>query len=206
MNTATADTLILGVGNILWADEGFGVRTLEHLAEKYTLPEDVTLLDGGTQGLALLPILTAHKRLLILDAVDFHGEPGELSLKRDGEIATFIGSHAVSLHQTSMHDVLALAGLLGAAPQKISLIGVQPVVLEDYGGSLSDKVRARVGEAVELARGELTRWGIAVTPRQAGTDPGLVAPALRLAAYEAGRPSASLACRSGDARVVGIRD
>lgn len=206
MNTKTTDTLILGVCNILWADEGFGVRALEYLTEKYTLPEDVTLLDGGTQGLALLPILTAHKRLLIFDAVDFYGQPGELSLRRDGEISTFIGSHAVSLHQTSMHEVLALAGLLGAVPQTISLIGVQPVVLEDYGGSLSDQVRARLDEAVELARGELTRWGITITPRQAGTEPGLVTPALQLAAYESGRPSASLACRSGDERVVGIRD
>lgn len=205
MNTPHADILVLGVGNILWADEGFGVRALEQLAAEYALPDDVTLLDGGTQGLALLPVLTTHKRLLIFDAVDFHGEAGELSLRRNSDIHTFIGNHAVSLHQTSMHEVLALAGLLGSAPQNITLIGVQPAVLEDYGGSLSNLVKAKLNEAVTLACEELTRWGITVVPKQAGIVSGLVAPALQITAYEAGRPSADIACRCGDERIIGIR-
>ena len=51
----TDQVLIMGIGNVLWADEGFGVRCIEHLAAHWALPEGVTLLDGGTQGLCLLP-------------------------------------------------------------------------------------------------------------------------------------------------------
>ena len=47
--------LILGIGNVLWADEGFGVRCVETLADQWSFPDNVKLLDGGTQGLYLLP-------------------------------------------------------------------------------------------------------------------------------------------------------
>lgn len=195
-------TLVLGVGNILWADEGFGVRALEALAARYEMPEGITLIDGGTQGLALIPALEAHARLLLLDAVDFGGVPASLAVVRDGAIPQFIASRAVSLHQTGMQEVLALAHLSGWQPQAMTLIGVQPVELEDFGGSLSEGVRARLDETIGLAVEELTTWGFALVRRPSQRASDLLAPALALQAYEEGRPSAAAACRIGDARVL----
>lgn len=201
-DTVQTDTLILGVGNILWADEGFGVRALEHLAAKFTLPPDVCLLDGGTQGLALLPHITACKRLMIFDAVDFDGAPGTLSVVRDEAITGFIGAHAVSLHQTGMQDIMALARFMGWSPLAVTLIGVQPEVLEDYGGSLSDCVRARLEEAVCLALKELEIWNVCAKPNSEDKTCGLMDPALQISPYEGGRPSADAACRNGDERFI----
>jgi len=62
--------VILGIGNLLWADEGFGVRAVEALHAGWQWPAEVELVDGGTQGLALLPIVQAASHLLILDAID----------------------------------------------------------------------------------------------------------------------------------------
>ena len=45
--------VVLGIGNILWADEGFGVRAVEAFNEAWKCPEDVLVLDGGTLGLSL---------------------------------------------------------------------------------------------------------------------------------------------------------
>lgn len=197
--------LVLGVGNILWADEGFGVRCVEAFAARHVVPETVTLLDGGTQGLLLIDFLRDHDHVLIFDAVDFGGAPAQLSIVRDDAVPAFVGARAMSLHQTSMMDVIALAGLLGWAPTALTLIGVQPVVLEDYGGSLTPAVRARMEPALAAAEAELRSWGVALRPRQAGDDDaeGLVMdPSLALAAYEAGRPSADRACRIGDERVL----
>jgi hydrogenase maturation protease len=196
--------LVLGVGNILWADEGFGVRCVEAFAARHVVPETVTLLDGGTQGLLLIDFLRDHDHVLILDAVDFGGAPAQLSIVRDDAVPAFVGARAMSLHQTSMMDVIALAGLLGWAPTALTLIGVQPVVLEDYGGSLTPAVRARMEPALAAAEAELRSWGVALRPRQAGNDAeGLVMDrSLALAAYEAGRPSADRACRIGDERVL----
>ena len=62
--------LILGIGNILWADEGFGVRCAEELNRQYTFPENVTLMDGGTQGIYLVPHVQLCDVLIIFDAID----------------------------------------------------------------------------------------------------------------------------------------
>ena len=80
---------------------------------------------------------------------------------------------------------------------------MQPEDLADFGGSLRDVVRARLPEAVALARGELAAWGFAGVPRRAGAavEPLNAAP-LALDAYESERPSAARACRVGDARVL----
>ena len=65
------NALILGIGNLLWADEGFGVRCVEALAAAWELPATVTVMDGGTQGLYLLPYVSAARRLIVFDAVDY---------------------------------------------------------------------------------------------------------------------------------------
>jgi hydrogenase maturation protease len=201
-----SSVLVLGVGNILWADEGFGVRCVERFAARFEASDAVTLMDGGTQGLLLIASLRDHDRVLIFDAVDFGGEPGELSVVRDAAIPAFVGARAVSLHQTGMQEVLALAGLLGWRPSAVTLIGVQPVVLEDYGGSLTDIVRHRLDEALDVGAAELAGWGVKLRRRKraARGDEAqeVLAGALALASYEAGRPSAENACRIGDERVL----
>jgi len=75
--------VVLGVGNLLWADEGFGVRCVEALGEGWDLPPDVGLMDGGTLGLALVPLLLDTTHVLLFDAVAHRGEPGTLIVARD---------------------------------------------------------------------------------------------------------------------------
>jgi hydrogenase maturation protease len=65
------DTLVLGIGNLLWADEGFGVRCVEELDRFYRFPAHVRLMDGGTQGLYLVHYIQQAKNLLVFDAIDW---------------------------------------------------------------------------------------------------------------------------------------
>jgi len=199
------EALVLGIGNVLWADEGFGVRAVEALNASYTFPATVALRDGGTQGLYLYGIVAGARRVLVFDAIDFNLPPGTLAVRRDGEVPAG-GATKMSPHQTGFNDILALAQLRGEAPEAITLIGVQPEELADLGGSLSEVVRGRIDEAVEVAVRELAAWGFVGRPRAKDNraEP-LNADALALAAYESGRPSAEEACRDGDARVLARR-
>jgi hydrogenase maturation protease len=196
------DALVLGIGNVLWADEGFGVRAVEMLHARYVFPPGVELQDGGTLGLNLYESIASARRVLVFDAVDYRLAPGTLKVLRDGEVPAW-GRARLSPHQTGFNDVLALAHLNGCAPEKIVVIGVQPVELADFGGSLRAPVRERLPEAVEIAARELAAWGFPGTPRDANApfEP-LLASALAQHAYEAGRPSAADACRFGDPRLV----
>jgi hydrogenase maturation protease len=191
--------LILGIGNVLWADEGFGVRCVEVMSDTHALPENVRLLDGGTQGLYLLPFLEEADALIVFDAIDYGLPAGTMKIIRDGEVPAFMGAKKMSLHQTGFQDVIATAQLMGYCPARMVLIGCQPVELEDYGGGLRPAVAARIPEALAIARDILAEWDVPV--RTGRTDSPLLAdPSIRRDAYEAGRPSEAAACRLGDDR------
>jgi hydrogenase maturation protease len=199
------ETLVLGIGNVLWADEGFGVRAVAALNAHWRFPESVTLLDGGTQGLYLLPYVQAAKRLLVFDAVDYRLEPGTLKVLRDGDIPAYLGVGKMSLHQSSFQEVLSLAQFSGQSPESAVLVGVQPKVLMDFGGSLTAPVRARLPEALAIGLATLAEWGVAGTPREGTQAEALMDASLDLDPYESRRPGSDEACRIGDARFLAIR-
>nr|WP_295833967.1 HyaD/HybD family hydrogenase maturation endopeptidase [uncultured Azospirillum sp.] len=197
----TARILVLGIGNILWADEGFGVRTVERLAANWRFPDTVTLMDGGTQGLYLLPHLEAADALIVVDAIDYGLPPGTRRVFHGDDVPAFLGAKKMSLHQTGFQEVLASAMFLGRCPQKLILVGVQPECLEDYGGGLTDTVAAQVAPTIDVILTLLRdEFGIEGMPLDAASD--IAAPAIARDAYEGGRPSAEDACRIGDPRIL----
>jgi hydrogenase maturation protease len=195
----TRNALILGIGNVLWADEGFGVRCVEHLADRWSFGPSVTVLDGGTQGLYLLPFLEEADVMVVFDAVDYGLAPGAMKVVEGDEVPRFMGAKKMSLHQTGFQDVIATAQLMGYCPDELLLVGCQPEELEDYGGGLRDVVAARIPEAVGIGLGWLAERGFAVTEGRTESDT-LADASIRHRAYEAGRPSEDEACRTGDAR------
>lgn len=199
-----ADLTVIGVGNLLWADEGFGVRCVEHFHAAFALPPRTRVLDGGTLGLWLLDTLATTRDLLLFDGADLKAVPGTLRVLRETDFALWSATK-ISPHQTGINDVLASAALLGHVPERITVIGVQPAVLDDYGGSLSAVVRAQVTPAVRAAAEEIRRWGYAVRQRSPEEIvPPLSAAALSENRYEAERPSEILACREGDPRFADV--
>ncbi len=195
--------LVLGIGNILWADEGFGVRCVEALNSACQFPPRVTLMDGGTQGLYLLPYVQEADCLLVFDAVDYGDPAGRLREVVGDQVPRFMGAKKMSLHQTGFQEVLMAAELTGKLPAELVLIGVQPEELEDYGGSLRDVVKAQMPPALDIALGWLERWGAPASPRQGEAEP-LTDGALAIAVYEAERPPANQAYRLGDARFLNM--
>lgn len=180
--------LVLGIGNLLWADEGFGVRCVERLHEEWELGDgdEVRVMDGGTQGLYLVPYVTESRRVLVFDAVDFAAPPASLHVVRGEEVPAVMGAHAMSLHQMGFQDVLAAAELLGKAPEAITLVGVQPVQLEDFGSGLTPPVAARIEDAIAVAIAELRAWGLQPMPRTTRAEP-LHASSIARAVYEGAR-------------------
>jgi hydrogenase maturation protease len=126
--------------------------------------------------------------------VDFGLARGSLRVILDDAVPGYLGAKKVSMHQTGFQEVLASARMLGELPSSLTLIGVQPVELDDYGGSLRPEVRARLPEAVELALQVLRGWGAEPEAREAPLAPWeLTGPgALDLPTYEAERPARDL--------------
>lgn len=196
--------LVLGIGNLLWADEGFGVRAVEALHRDYDLPDNVRLMDGGTQGLYLVDHVRNADILVVFDAVDYGLPPGTIKLVEDDEVPKFLGAKKISLHQTGFQEVLMLAQLTGKYPRRVVLIGCQPEEIEDYGGSLRPCVKAALERALDAGVAYLREWGGAPLPRRTALrdDEAVTLHHLALARYEGERPSEADACRIGDERVL----
>lgn len=159
------DPLILGIGNVLLRDEGVGVvvaRRLETLldAGDPAFPPGTRIVDGGTLGLDLLPMLGEAEAAVLVDAVDLGRPPGTVVVLRDGAVEATLTGH-VSPHQVGVGDLVAAARLLGSMPRAFALVGIQPASIE-VGLDLSPDVEAAVDDAVALVRREIIRMSAGV--------------------------------------------
>ncbi len=149
-------TLVLAIGNTLMGDDAIGQAILEALQDYHFTPE-VACLDGGTQGLYLLPCLEGVRRLLILDATD--DPPGTVSFWQQDAVPRRLHAKKLSAHDVFFDEVLALAALLGQLPEELALVGVGMERLT-LGAELSESVRAAIPEATEKALAALAAWQI----------------------------------------------
>src|ERR1051325_8445161 len=77
--------VVIGLGNPLMGDDGLGLATLDCLRTAYALPPEVELVDGGTWGMNLLPVIEDAGELILIDAIDIAAAPGTLvRLEREG--------------------------------------------------------------------------------------------------------------------------
>lgn len=157
-----AGTLVLGIGNILLRDEGVGVvvaRRIEAARESgaIAVPPGTRIVDGGTLGLDLLPMIEDADQVVMVDAVDLRQAPGTVSVLRDESVQAALSGH-VSPHQIGVGDLVAAARLMGVMPPRFTLVGIQPGVIA-IGLELTEPVAAAVGVAIDLVRRELAPAG-----------------------------------------------
>ncbi len=197
-------TLILGIGNVLWADEGFGVRAAEYLDRHWQFDDDVTVMDGGTQGIYLLEHIQNARILVILDAIDYGLPPATLKIIEDDAVPNYLGAKKVSLHQTGFQEVLAMAEMLDTYPERILLVGVQPVQIEDFGGSLHPLMKSQLEPAANEALCWLAELGIHAERRAEprSREESIAGGEIDIERYESERPAEVDACRVGDERVL----
>jgi hydrogenase maturation protease len=149
--------LILGMGNLLLEDEGLGVRALEILQQRYEIPPEVELLDGGTTGMGLLDDISGREHLIVLDAVQTGDPPGTLVRLAGDDVPVYF-SMRISPHQLGLSDVLATLELSGEKPAEVVVLGLVPQSLE-MSLELSELIRGRLEELVGAAVTELDRLG-----------------------------------------------
>ena len=120
----TDQITILGVGNILLRDEGVGVRVVEELKKRFIFPENVSLVDGGTQGLWLLATIQESDHLIVIDAVLGGGEPGSLYRLEKADLPKGL-RFKQSAHDSDLVEALNLCALLENGPKSVVVIGMR---------------------------------------------------------------------------------
>lgn len=157
--------LVLGLGNTIMTDDGFGVKVVTTLSSRYHFLGSVLLLDGGTLGLDLLPYLEQVESLLIIDALNMRDEPGKIFRLEGDEVPRAFASK-LSVHQMGLQDLLAVAELQGHVPRNLVVWGVQPECIEMC-TELTATVAAAVEPVVAHVLEELQGWGVRYEARGA---------------------------------------
>lgn len=150
---------ILGVGNILLRDEGVGVRVIEELKKCYAFPENVSLVDGGTQGLWLLATIQESDHLIVIDAVLGGGEPGSLYRLERADLPKGL-RFKQSAHDSDLVEALNLCALLENGPKSVVVIGVEPLDITPFGLELSREIESQVDNLVERVINEVQKLGV----------------------------------------------
>ena len=149
-----AKNLVLGVGNLIMCDDGFGIHVIRRLEEKANIPDDIEVVDGGTAGLDLLYYLEGVDKMIIIDAMEMMGrEPGTLTVVDGDDIPTYL-SIKMSPHDVALPDMLFAAKLRDLYPKEIIVYGVQPLTV-DMGLELSPPVAAQIEVVVDKIIAEM---------------------------------------------------
>lgn len=156
----TPAVTILGVGNVILKDEGFGVRVMEYLDKNYEFGDDVQLIDGGTLGIELTKFITGTKKLLILDSINSGGEKGKIFHFEDDEVLAHFDDK-LSAHEVGIKDVLALLKVTGKAPEKVAVIGAEPYDL-GAGVGLSKEMSSLLYKVADDTLKTLESWNVKV--------------------------------------------
>ncbi len=152
---------ILGVGNTLLQDEGFGVRVIEEMTRRFSFPAHVQVLDGGTLGMELLRFLKGSEKLIIVDAIAGGEPPGTVYQFNNDQVKAYF-KEKVSAHELGIQDVLAVMEVLDEPISEMAVLGVQPASLE-VSLELTPVVSSRIEDVIARVIAQLKQWDVEVS-------------------------------------------
>lgn len=148
---------LLGVGNTIMQDDGFGVHVIEKM-QKMKFPDNVQILDGGTLGMELLPYLEGTDKLIIVDAINAKGEIGEFFTFIGDEITRYF-TNKLSIHDVGLNDLLAALIFTDKPIKETVVMGVKPAVVA-LGVDMTEVIADKIDYGVEKVLQQLNKWDI----------------------------------------------
>ena len=156
--------MILGVGCLLFSDEGFGIRVIEKLEETYTFPDNVSVVDGGVLGVNLLGVISLADQLIVVDVIRNKGNPGDVYRLTGDQIPERIRAKN-SIHQVDFLEALTLCQALDKVPETV-IVGVEPLDIHTLSIELTPVTAAKVAPMVDMVLAELDRLNTPYTKRK----------------------------------------
>lgn len=149
-------TVVIGCGNILRGDDAVGPILIRHLWQQGDIPDEVTLVDGGTSGMDVAFKMRAARHVILIDAAATGATPGTQYEIPGSEIEELPELQALHSHSFRWDHALAFAHwLLGPEyPRRVTVFLIE-VESCDPGADLTPKVEAAMHEIGTLVR---QRW------------------------------------------------
>lgn len=166
---AALDIRVLGLGNVLMGDDGFGPFVIESFTAAYDVPANVSVVDLGTPGLDLTPYLAGADAVIVVDTIRADGPPGTIRLYRRGDLFKHGPPLRMGPHDPGFAQTLLTLEFADCAPKQVLLVGAIPQLTAPC-AKLTGTLRGAVAEAIDAIALELGRLGVSVTPREHPPD------------------------------------
>ncbi len=163
---------ILGIGNVLQRDDGIGIKILSYIDAQYRFPENVELVDAGTCGATLNTAIVDKQWLVIIDALNVPGDPGEIRILAGESFINRPAQTKMSPHQVGFLDLIQLMRMEGTGPDDLELVGIIPGDLEN-GIDISPEVEQTIEPVIKMVLELLEKRGISPEKRDPPGDPDL---------------------------------
>ncbi len=145
---------IIGIGNYSMADDGIGLRIVEHIARN-GLDRGFETIDLADEGMRLLFYLNAEtERIVLIDAVDLGLRPGEYRLFKPEDVESTQEMKRLTTHESDILAILKFAQSLGYRLPPITILGIQPEDLSQ-GMELSPALQRQLSTYLRVALEEV---------------------------------------------------
>ena len=153
--------MVLGIGCLLFTDEGCGIQIIQELNQRYDFPQNVELVDGGLLGVSMTGYLTEPDHLIVIDAIRNNGKPGDIYRLENREIVERLKKKN-SVQQVEFLEALLHCQAIDKQPKTV-LIGVEPEDYKSLGTDLSPILCSKIDTIIQMVLDELKKIGISYT-------------------------------------------
>jgi len=150
---------LIGIGNIMFHDEGMGAYLVKYIEENYEIPQNLTVIEGGTLGFSLMTYYQEYDKIIVVGTGSKEGPVGSISSESAEEVmsnneATRKTANEVEI--TMMIEICSFHEEMG----EVQLITMVPEDIIEVKNGLSDNVLEHMPKLVDTTLQELNRSGI----------------------------------------------
>ena len=155
--------IVVGVGNLLFKDEGVGIYASKFLEENYEFEGELEILDGGTLGFKLMTYFQDYDNVIILDTVSIEDKPGEI-FRLPSDVLLGLGQYRKTAHEVEIVEMLEICSVLDKHAE-VTIIGIIPEDIISVKIGLTKTIEDKFMGLINQAIVDIEALGIKVTPK-----------------------------------------
>lgn len=156
--------IVIGVGNVLFKDEGVGIYASHFLKENYEFEGDIEILDGGTLGFKLMTFFQEYDNVIILDTVSIEDSVGSI-FRLPSDVLLGLGTYRKTAHEVEIVEMLEICSVLDKHAE-VTILGIIPEDIVSVKIGLTQKIEDKFMDLINQAVKELESLNIKVTPKE----------------------------------------
>ena len=150
--------VVIGVGNLLFKDEGVGLYAAKYLEENYEFDGDIEIIEGGTLGFKLMTFFQEYDNVIILDTVSIEDEVGEI-FRLPSDVLLGLGNYRKTAHEVEIVEMLEICSVLDSHAE-VTILGIIPEDIVTVEIGLTNKIEERFEEFILQTIKEIESIGI----------------------------------------------